>query len=406
MYQRSTLNVLFLVSIALAYHIPHGVPDRAIPEHHIEATDIRILSHSMYPSAHSSHDMHMLKKRHPAGHTPPVEDVERRDPQSLHTAIRNGASDTFKTQKALEVVAKHSRQRIQTVVDKNEQATADKAMSGDAVNLMLRSLDSHTSINADIELVDTHPANLNHVQATCREYHQRLPEGGSVPTLLRLRAACKRIKENMRSPLTQVPGYAAHYLAKRRPVTTRQQARVQQALRAVAKHSHDRIQDARQKQDQATANIATTRQMVNSWNRAASSNLQPSQATKMELMDRHRENMKIAETACLELNNLLHAGGPMVTLQKLRAACKSIRENVPNNGVAVLPGAFLRLQKRRPVVTRKEANDITNTRTQPALNVVATHAYDRIQRVRNKQDRAGADLALTGERAKQLPYIS
>lgn len=206
----------------------------------------------------------------------------------------------------------------------------------------LHSPDSHT---ADMESVDSHMANLGNARAARREYHQLLFEGAPAPTLLRLRAACKKVKETVRSPLIRVPRYAAHYLAKRHPVTTRQQARYQQALQLVAKHSHDRIQDARQKETQASANAATTRQMVNSWDRAAPSYRQPSQATKMELMDRHREHMKSAESACQELNNLLHAGGPAETLQMLRAACNSIRENVPNNGLAVLPGTFLRLQK-------------------------------------------------------------
>lgn len=300
----------------------------------------------MYPSAHSSYDTHTLKKRHPAGKTPPVKDMERKDPQSLRVAIPNGASDTFTTQKVLEVVSKHSQHRIQAVVDKNEQAAAGKASSGYAGDLMLHSrLHSPDSHTADMESVDSHLANLGNARAACREYHLLLFEGAPAPTLLRLRAACQKVKKTVRSPLIRVPRDTAHSLAKRHPVTTRQQARYQQALQLVAKHSHDRIQDARQKETQASANAATTRQMVNSWDRAAPSYRQPSQATKMELMDRHREHMKSAESACQELKNLLHAGGPAETLQKLRAACNSIRENVPNNGVAVQPGAFLRLQK-------------------------------------------------------------
>lgn len=216
---------------------------------------------------------------------------------------------------ALSVVAMYNQRQVDDVEAEHAKAAAKVSETGAAIAAHVEADTLNTP--AGLDLVRQQSANTrDQAHANNRRlglYRNDAP----ARTLMRLRKAIKGVDNK---------GPNLHTHRKRSPSRywTRSQ-RAEDALEVVANHSCERIMAVRAKKDLAGAETQELGKAVRTYG------IKPySQPGRAAVVCQYYAKILDVSKACQEFYALLRQGGPVRTLQKLRASCRQIRAKLPN----------------------------------------------------------------------------
>ena len=261
-----------------------------------------------------------IAKLRDTGISPQIIGIRPRSPADSGAAQSN-VKPHILAREALGIIAQHSQRRLDDAQSEHAKAMAIVARTGARIAAHHNADTLNTLLG--LELRRQQRANdlaHAHMQNQWLElYHEKT---GPARTLVGLRTAVKGVDNK-----------SANLHAHRKRSPTRSQTRRQKmkaALEVVANHSHERIKAVREKQAQKNNDVQRVADIVEKiptpWDKPSSEN--------MIVMSLYKQRREKASQTCREFYELFEQGGPVRTLQKLRAACREVRAKFPN-GVMV-----------------------------------------------------------------------